>query len=40
MIDMFGGVVVGLEVLWHSWGEWGLESTRNDTATPYSVTYL
>ena len=40
MIDMFGGVGVGLVVLWDYWGEWGLEGTRDDTATPYSEKYL
>ena len=40
MIDMFGGVGVGMGVLWDCWGEWGLEDTRADTATSCSVKYL
>ena len=40
MIDMFGGVGVGLGVLWDCWEEWGLEGTRDDKITPYSVKYL
>ena len=34
MIDMFGGVEVGLGVLLDCWGKLGLEDTRDDTATP------
>ena len=37
MIVMFGGVGVGIGVLCDCWGEWGLEDTRNDKITPYSV---
>ena len=37
---MFGGVGVGMEVLWDCWGEWELEGTRDETATPYCVKYL
>ena len=37
---MFGGVGVGLGVLWDCWGEWGLKAEKDDTATPYSVKYL
>ena len=40
MIDMFGGLGVGLGVLWDCLGEWGLEGKRSNTATPYSVKYL
>ena len=32
MFDMIGGVGVGLEVLWDSWGEWGLEGEMGDSA--------
>ena len=40
MIDVFGGVGVGLALLWDCWGEWGLEAARDDKITPYSVKYL
>ena len=40
MIDMFGEVGVGMGVLWDCWREWGLEGTRDDKITPYSVKYL
>ena len=40
MIDMFGEVGVGMEVLWDCWVEWELEGTRVDNITPYSVKYL
>ena len=40
MIEIFGEVGVGMEVLWDSWGEWELEGTRADKITPYSVKYL
>ena len=40
MIDMFGGVGMGMGVLVDCWGEWGLKGTRDDKITPYSVKYL
>ena len=40
MIDMFGAVGVGMEVLWDCWGDCELEGTRDDNITPYSVKYL
>ena len=40
MIDMFYWIEIGLGVLWDCWGEWELEGTKDDTATPCSVKYL
>ena len=40
MIDMFGGVGAEMGMLWDWWGEWGLECTKDDKITPYSVKYL
>ena len=40
MIDMFGGVGVGMGVLCDCWGEWELEGMRDDNITPYCVKYL